>query len=347
MSSPRLDPSSEPPTGPHPTRWWLWLLGAALCALTVTAVFQVFVGSRTGQMLEYRAFQAVEPDPQGTFEPTLATMALRHAPAVALGCAALGALVRLGRGHLQSAAAVLAAAAGANVTTQLLKHGLERPFFDNGVPYAAGNSLPSGHATLAATAAMVLLLTAPVRGRPAAALGGASLTAAICAAAYLEAWHRPSDMVAAVAVAAGWGFLAAPFVHREDGLVTDRTTAVSGPELLLWGAGVLGVVASAVLLGTASPPAEAGPPPAPTALAAGLVLSVAPSLLAWAALLTCLRRERRWARRRARRQIASPPRPRHRPTGSGRPVRSGSGRRSGPPGSRPRTSGTPRPWPRR
>ena len=51
----------------------------------------------------------------------------------------------------------------------------------------------------------------------AVALAGAALTAVIASSAFLEAWHRPSDMVAAVAVAAGWGFLAAPFVQREDG----------------------------------------------------------------------------------------------------------------------------------
>lgn len=301
MHSAPFESARVTPAGPRPTRWWLWLLGALLCALAVVAVFQAFVGSSTGQVVEYRAFQAVEPTPGDTFGPSLATSALKYAPYVALGCAALGVVVQLTRRHWQSAVAVVAAAVGANVTTQVLKHGLERPFFDNGVPYVVGNSLPSGHATLAATAAVVLLLTAPVRWRPLAALVGAVLTAVISSAAFLEAWHRPSDMVAAIAVAAGWGFLAAPFVQREDGVDRRHTASPTVPEVFLWTAGILGVAASAVLLGMAVSAADSGLAPGPIALTAGVVISVAPAPLAWAALVTCLRHERRWQRRRARR----------------------------------------------
>jgi membrane-associated phospholipid phosphatase len=302
--------SAAAPSGPRPTRWWLWLLGALLCALGVVAVFQAFVASPTGQVLEYRAFQSVEPVPGEASGPTLSTRALKYAPAVALACAALGVLVQLARRHWQSALAVVAAAVGANVTTQLLKLGLDRPFYDNGVPYIVGNSLPSGHATLAATAAVLLLLTAPVRWRPLAALAGMVLTAVISSAAFLEAWHRPSDMVAAVGVAVGWGFLAAPFVQREDSLPAgreaSRLASPSVPEVLLWTLGVLGVVAAAVLLGMAAGAADAGLTPGPIARSAGIVLSVAPAPLAWAALLTCLRHEHRWQRRRARRHPRPP-----------------------------------------
>lgn len=301
MRPPAFESARATPAGPRPTRWWLWLLGALLCALAVVAVFQGFVGSRTGQVVEYRAFQAVEPEPGEAFGPSLATTALRYAPFVALGCAGLGVLVQLARRHWQSAVAVVVAAVGANVTTQVLKRALDRPFFDNGVPYIVGNSLPSGHATLAATAAVVLLLTAPVRWRPLAALAGAVLTAVISSAAFLEAWHRPSDMVAAIAVAAGWGFLAAPFVQREDAVETSRGAAATAPEMLLWGAGVLGVAASAVLLGLAVSAADSGLSPGPIAVTAGVVVSVAPAPLAGAALVTCLRHERRWQRRLARR----------------------------------------------
>lgn len=300
VSSAPFESAPATPSGRCPTRWWLWLLGALLCALAVVAVFQGFVGSSTGQLLEYRAFQAVEPEPGEAFGPSPATTALKYAPVVALGCAALGVVVQLARRHWQSAVAVVVAAVGANVTTQTLKHGLERPFFDNGVPYVVGNSLPSGHATLAATAAVVLLLTAPVRWRPLAALAGAVLTAVISSAAFLEAWHRPSDMVAGIAVAAGWGFLAAPFVQREDEADRARFAAPTAPEVLLWTAGILGVVASAVLLGMAVTAADSGLTPGPIALSAGMVISVAPAPLAWAALVTCLRHERRWQRRRAR-----------------------------------------------
>lgn len=296
-----LESARVAPAGPRPTRWWLWLLGALLCALAVVAAFQGFVDSRTGQVVEYRAFQAVEPAPGEAFGPSLATTALRYAPFVALGCAGLGVIVQLARRHWQSAVAVVVAAVGANVTTQVLKRVLDRPFFDNGVPYIVGNSLPSGHATLAATAAVVLLLTAPVRWRPLAALAGAVLTAVISSAAFLEAWHRPSDMVAAIAVAAGWGFLAAPFVQREDAVERSHTASATAPEMLLWGAGLVGVAASAVLLGLAVSAADSGLSPGPIAVTAGVVVSVTPAPLAGAALVTCLRHERRWQRRRTRR----------------------------------------------
>jgi membrane-associated phospholipid phosphatase len=88
--------------------------------------------------------------------------------------------------------------AGANVITQLLKYGLQRP--DLGVDperAAAGNSLPSGHATVAASVAVALVLVLPPRLRGWAAILGTAYAAAVGVATLSAGWHRPSDAVAA------------------------------------------------------------------------------------------------------------------------------------------------------
>ncbi|TDB71745.1 phosphatase PAP2 family protein [Micromonospora sp. KC723] len=116
------------------------------------------------------------------------------------------ALIR-GRRALALGATLLIA--GANVTTQLLKYGLDRPALGiDPQRDAVGNSLPSGHATVAASVALALVLVLPPKVRPLAAfLGGAY--AAVAGVATLSAgWHRPSDAVAAFLVVGVWAALA-------------------------------------------------------------------------------------------------------------------------------------------
>jgi len=92
---------------------------------------------------------------------------------------------------------------GANVTTQVLKKWVfERP--ELGVPGGYGNTLPSGHTTVAAAAAVVLTLVVAPRVRPWAAALGAVYTTATGISTLVGRWHRPSDVVAAVLVVLAW-----------------------------------------------------------------------------------------------------------------------------------------------
>lgn len=117
--------------------------------------------------------------------------------------------------------------AAANVSTWLLKnHLFARP--DLGLREAAPetlNSLPSGHATAAFSAAAALVLVAPVALRPVAAVIGAAVGALVAVATMSAGWHRAGDALAAFCVVGFWSVVAAWLVWRggdRAGLGEDR-----------------------------------------------------------------------------------------------------------------------------
>lgn len=141
--------------------------------------------------------------------------------------------------------------AGANVTTQLLKHFLTRP--DYGIDperVAAGNSLPSGHAAVAASVALALILVLPTTVRVLGAFLGTGYAAIAGVATLSAGWHRPSDAVAAFLVVGVWAALAGLLL-----LLTQREQAQVEPgdahrvaPVLLGLLGALAVVASGLAL---------------------------------------------------------------------------------------------------
>src|SRR5699024_6593742 len=99
----------------------------------------------------------------------------------------------------------LAIAAGlvvaSNITTQVVKHWwLQRPELIPGA--GTSNALPSGHTTMAASAAVAVFLAADARRRPLIGVLAAVWGAGWGTYIFLENWHRPSDMVAAYLVVA-------------------------------------------------------------------------------------------------------------------------------------------------
>jgi membrane-associated phospholipid phosphatase len=129
--------------------------------------------------------------------------------------------IALIRGRVALAVAATLLIAGANVTTQLLKYGLARP--DYGIdPERAyvGNSLPSGHTTVAASVAVALVLVLPPKARAVAAVIGAGYAGTAGVATLSAGWHRPSDAVAAFLVVGVWAAVAGLLL-----LVTQRERA--------------------------------------------------------------------------------------------------------------------------
>ncbi|NUR05743.1 MAG: phosphatase PAP2 family protein [Nocardioidaceae bacterium] len=106
--------------------------------------------------------------------------------------------------------------AAANVSTWLLKSYLfSRP--DLGLREAAPetlNSLPSGHATAAFSAAAALVLVVPVALRGVAAVTGAAVGALVAVATMSAGWHRAGDALAAFCVVGFWSVVAAWVVLR-------------------------------------------------------------------------------------------------------------------------------------
>lgn len=283
-----------PPTARAPRRLpsWTWWLALAACVAGVVLVYAALVWSSAGQVLEYQVFRAVE-ERYGDTVPDVASQVVRILPlglAVGMALASLGALA-VARWRRRGLLALLVLV-GSNLTTQLLKAALPRPEHADGVPWSGGNSLPSGHMTLATGAAVAALLLVPARWRPLTTVLGAVVSACTGAVAYTEAWHRPSDMAAAALVSAAWGLLAVPFA-RYDGAPRPAPRGARGVEATLWSLGVAGLAAGLTLLAlTLDTPATSGAGPHPAAEPAGILLSASPAVLLWGALGTAFRRGR-------------------------------------------------------
>src|SRR5699024_4356263 len=121
--------------------------------------------------------------------------------------AAIGILfVLLWKHRFVPALVGVAIAAGANLTTQLLKNYIiVKP--NLGVQEALGNSAPSGHTTFAAAAGLALFLASPKRFRPTVALISMDFTVAAGYSTVVNGWHRPADVVTAILVTGLWGVL--------------------------------------------------------------------------------------------------------------------------------------------
>jgi membrane-associated phospholipid phosphatase len=115
-------------------------------------------------------------------------------------------VVALLRGRWYLALAVGAMILGANLTTQAMKSGIERPDLIGAAYDATVNTWPSGHTTVAASLAAALVMVVPARARPLAATVGAFYAAAIAVGVMAAGWHRPSDAAGAFAVVGAWAF---------------------------------------------------------------------------------------------------------------------------------------------
>jgi len=131
---------------------------------------------------------------------------------LAVAAAAVG-FIALIRRRIAVAFAAILLIAGANLTTQLLKQFIYRPQLGVDLERAAaGNSLPSGHTTLAASVMAALVLVLPGRVRGIGGVLGAGFAALVGVATLSAGWHRPSDAVAALLVVGGWACAAGLFI---------------------------------------------------------------------------------------------------------------------------------------
>ncbi|MDM4719747.1 phosphatase PAP2 family protein [Micromonospora sp. WMMA1363] len=155
-----------------------------------------------------------------------------------LAATAVIGFIALIRGRVVLAVTATLLIVGANVTTQALKYGLARPDFGiDPERIYAGNSLPSGHTTVAASVAVALVLVLPRTIRATGAFIGAAYAAVAGVATLSAGWHRPSDAVAAYLVVGVWAALGGLLL-----LITQREQAqVDSAEAHRTAAAVLGV----------------------------------------------------------------------------------------------------------
>lgn len=222
---------------------------AAVAALLAWAVWRFFVDTYAGQMLDRAAFDGASNGQGllwGVAQPVLDVVSVAFVVA-GVGSAIGIALIRRRWGLAVQVAFLVA---GANVTTQLVKHSLlGRENLIGG--WTADNSLPSGHTTVAASVAAALLLVVPRAARPVVALLGGAYTALTGISTLVGQWHRPSDVVAAVLVVLAWGALVCAFTPRSAlDPVGSSPGTVAVTTLLVLGSVASGIVAAWALRAT-------------------------------------------------------------------------------------------------
>ncbi|HLL65954.1 MAG TPA: phosphatase PAP2 family protein [Micromonosporaceae bacterium] len=235
---------------------WLALLGAAH-AVVFLLVWRFFVTTEHGQLLDTAALAGNtigRRTVDGLVDTTLNAMSV---VSLAIATAVIG-FIALIRRRVLLAVVAITLIVGANVTTQVLKYLITRP--DLGVDEAraaAGNSLPSGHTTVAASVAIALVLVLPARVRAVGAVIAAGYAALAGVATLSAGWHRPSDAVAALLIAGGWaalaGFLLLLAQHREAFQTGQAAHRASVAVLLFVGIALLAVAVAVWLTDQALP----------------------------------------------------------------------------------------------
>ncbi|MCR2051363.1 phosphatase PAP2 family protein [Actinomyces bowdenii] len=186
----------------------LAVLLALACLAGVVILWAVFVLTYGGQYLDAAALEGsqigshyVSPHAR----PLLSVVSMPAAVTLVVVILIIGLLRRSHRRALWAVVAVV----GANISTQLVKHWiLWRPDYGITERFDNANTLPSGHTTMAASAAVALVLLAGPRWRAAAAWLGALGTVAMGYSTLVMQWHRPSDVLAAILLPVAWGAIA-------------------------------------------------------------------------------------------------------------------------------------------
>lgn len=248
----------------------LFVAGALGCFTALGWTYWAFVRTTTGQFADESAWAEAgiaAPDTQGPFLKFLDSLPLISV----FIAAAVIVFVTLGRRRWAAAAIALGTIIGANLTTQVMKNFLlDRP--ERGVPTLDFNSLPSGHTTLAASAAAAIFLVVSPRWRPLAAAAGGTYSVLAGAATFINLWHRPADVVAAFLVVGAWTLIGGVLIMRTgnpwnvwDGF--GKFWAASRVWLVLcWVPGLIGLAVSVGLyffvqaIGPAPVPGTAGVP---------------------------------------------------------------------------------------
>ncbi|GAA2846764.1 phosphatase PAP2 family protein [Paenarthrobacter ilicis] len=173
----------------------LFALTTIACAVGLAGTYYFFVRTTAGQFIDESAL--VEATELGGTAGRASTSLLDMLPMLCLVISSVVVLfVTVARRRWKAAGIAVAACIAANVATQILKFLIpDRP--DRGVQTLELNSLPSGHTTLAASAAAAVFLMVSPRWRPLAGFLGSTFAVATGVSTLINQWHRPADVVAA------------------------------------------------------------------------------------------------------------------------------------------------------
>ncbi|TFB96105.1 MULTISPECIES: phosphatase PAP2 family protein [Cryobacterium] len=206
----------------------------AFCSIAVFVVIYLFsVRTLAGQTMDQLAFDGAEFGRRSVTPFTQQVLDALPVVSVIAGAVITGILTAVRR-NVRTLVVAIGAALGAVLTTQLLK-GLLLTRPDLGVDGYAGNSLPSGHTTVAAASALAVFLVSSPRTRWLSALAGTAFAVVAGVSTLANGWHRPSDVIAALLVVAVWGCAGgvALTVWRGDDATTMKAPPAAGARIQL------------------------------------------------------------------------------------------------------------------
>ncbi|HEX7525951.1 MAG TPA: phosphatase PAP2 family protein, partial [Gaiellaceae bacterium] len=160
--------------------------------------------------------------------------------AVAASLLAVLSILQKRFGRAVAAVAIVVCSVG---SVEALKHGLPR--LDSAIPVGRAPTFPSGHASIAVSLGLALVLAAPPVLRPAAALVGAAYAGGVGLSLILLGWHFPSDVVGSFFVC---GFWAAAIAAALPGVVARPVVSPAG-VLVAVGAVALALILAAFVAG--------------------------------------------------------------------------------------------------
>ncbi|MCE7003670.1 phosphatase PAP2 family protein [Kibdelosporangium philippinense] len=188
---------------------------AVLLAVATSVTYVVMVGTAGGQLLDYEMLSWFDP----TFTRASGEVPLPltvPAPALFVGTLIVVCVIGLGRRVIRRTVVAVVLMVVAAALAQLLKVGLARPDLAQQIPYT-DNSFPSGHVTVAAICVFAVLLVVPGRAQWFVAVPGFVWVGAVGISTLVAGWHRPSDFLGAVLLAASCYATATAFVvERAD-----------------------------------------------------------------------------------------------------------------------------------
>jgi membrane-associated phospholipid phosphatase len=213
------------------------LTAAAGAVGVFVAVAVVALRTSGGQRLDHEAMTTVVAG--GNAEVTVLSLLGRVSIGAVLAVSVACVVLAIMRGRVRLAVAALIVIVGANLTTQVLKHVvLERSVFE----IIAPNSLPSGHTTVVAGSVGALLLVAPRALRLVVVLPGAFAVTLTGASTVVAGWHRPADIVAALAVCLAWTAVGAIYAggthHSASGVLIGSLVGAAVAVVMLVAIGV-------------------------------------------------------------------------------------------------------------
>ncbi|CRK55033.1 phosphoesterase, PA-phosphatase related [Alloactinosynnema sp. L-07] len=178
--------------------------GAAACLVGLILTYLLFVRTAAGQWADGLLLSDYRGLPRSAEEVLAATGDVKLWLVLVTVVLVIGAL----GGRWWRGVAGVGVILGAVGVARLLKATLSRPDLDI-VGSTTHNSFASGHVAAAAGLLVAFLLVVPAAARPWIAVPGGLSVAAVAWATVDAGWHRPSDVVGAVLIAAALALVVA------------------------------------------------------------------------------------------------------------------------------------------